>query len=170
MKNFKTLLLALITLVTLASCSNDDSGIVRLPVPPGTVIPPVVVDPPVVLDSIIGEWRIDVMYFDGDDVKLNDCERKAVVIFEKENILNEAAVDYDCTIITDDRHGTWEKGDVSGDYKIRTNADSFNAFYNDVEFTQVAFDGDTMTTTCVITNQGPRPYTLALKYVKVKSK
>jgi len=52
-------------------------------------------------------------------------------------------------------------------YKIRTNEDSFNAFFNDVEWTKVTFDSNVMTTVCEIEDPYLGNYTLTLKLEKV---
>ena len=149
MRKIKALLLICTLSIATFSCSSDDNVSEATPK----------------VDQIVGKWRIDDMLFDGASLGLNECEKTAVIIFEENHIFDEEAVDYDCTVITEPRKGTWEKGE--GDlYKIRTHEDSFNAFYNDVEWTTVTVEGNVMTTVCEIDNPFLGTYTLTLKLVK----
>ena len=149
MRRIKALLLICTLSFVAFSCSNDDN----------------VADATPKVDQIVGQWRIDDMLFNGNSMMLNECEKSAVIIFEENHIFDEKAVDFDCTVITENRKGTWEKGE--GDlYKIRTHEDSFNAFYNDVEWTTVSIEGDVMTTVCDVDNPFLGTYTLTLKLVK----
>jgi len=166
MRKIKVLLLICLSVVTF-SCSSDDSSVVVPPVTPPTEEPnPEPETPPVKVDQIVGEWRIEEMIMDDKVITLTDCEKLSVIIFKENNVLDEAAVDYDCTVVTEDRTGTWEKGAAANLYKIRTNGDSFNAFYNDVEWTRVKVESNVMTTECDIDHPFLGTYTLTLKLVK----
>jgi len=173
MRKIKVLVLMCLSVVTF-SCSSDDSSVVTPPVTtptdPTTEEPtkpdPDPETPPVKVDQIVGSWRIDGMFVNDSETPLTDCEKTAVIIFAENNLLDEEAVDYDCTVITEERKGTWEKGATANLYKIRTHEDSFNAFYNDVEWTKVSVEGNVMTTVCDIDHPFLGTYTLTLKLVK----
>lgn len=63
MKNLK-ILLVFFVLAGIASCSNDDD-----------------VNEPMTADPIVGKWKLQQQFMDGEEFELNECEKQTTVEF-----------------------------------------------------------------------------------------
>ena len=70
MKNLK-ILLVFFVLAGIASCSNDDDG-----------------NEPITADPIVGKWKLQQQFMDGEEFELTECEKRTTVEFISNGNIN----------------------------------------------------------------------------------
>lgn len=162
----KRLFMSLLLAGMMFSCSNDD-GL------PFTVADEVVGTPvdeePVVKDVLEGNWTVAALILNDMDLGLNECETQSTISFLPEGVLEEVVVNFRCEREEEKRKGTWKAlGDNK--YQVRTDAESPNAFFNDVEYSTLVVEGEQVVLRHEIQHEGESAYTLDLVLKKEQVK
>ncbi len=113
------------------------------------------------VDVIIGTWYIKALILNGMDLGLNECEVKSTITFLDDGTLEENEVDYACVEQTEERKGKWKKIEENK-YEIRVDANSANAFFNDVVFSELKEEEGNIILTNIIQHEGENEYQLDL--------
>lgn len=119
-----TLLLCLVSLISVSSCSSDDDG--------GSS------------DPVIGTWKAYKSFEDGEEVELSDCYQKYTATFSSDGtcVFESYDEDYDGNCELDIITGTWENmGDSF--YKITHDVDEQGDEENEGVI-EVHFEDNTM--------------------------
>ncbi|MEC4117848.1 hypothetical protein [Myroides phaeus] len=162
----KRLFMSLLLVGMMFSCSNDD-GL------PFTVADKVVETPvdeePVVKDVLEGNWTVAALILNDMDLGLNECETQSTISFLPEGVLEEVVVNFRCEREEEKRKGTWKAlGDNK--YQVRADAESPNAFFNDVEYSTLIVEEEQVVLRHKIQHEGENPYTLDLVLKKEQVK